>query len=286
MLKNGAAPFLSALEQSPLIEDEEATEKRHAESFNDAIGSLNKADGYNCPHCRNKGWIMDYFYESSVKYWTTAVHECSCMAMRKAVQDKKQSGLNASGRYTFENYRENEQWQKSVKAAALAFLDALDSGHWFFIGGQSGAGKSHICTAIANACIDRGRRAKYMIWGEEIKRLKGLIATDPAQYETIMKELKSVPVLYIDDLFKGGRNDAGGFKPPTEADVKGAFDIINARYNNPRCITIISSERMLNEILELDTATGGRIAERAGDYIINLPSDNRMNYRVNKTLAY
>lgn len=278
--------FQSASEQSKLI-DEEEWEKRRSDWFNEAEGTLNLQDGYDCRDCKNKGWISNYFY-CDCNYWTTALHPCACIPIRKSKREKKQSGLNASGRYTFDNYQTKDQWQEDIKASAMAFMADLERGAWFFIGGQSGAGKTHICTAIAETCIDLGRRAKYMVWSEEIKRIKGLIANEPEKYQAAMRELCSVPVLLIDDLFKGGRGEDGKFRPPTEADIKAAFEILNARYNNPQSITIISSERMLSEICDLDNAIGGRIAERAGigDYIINLPSNPKLNYRVNKVVKY
>ena len=260
---------------------DEENARQHAESFNTA--TVESKDGYNCPHCLNKHWIMDYWF-ADVGYWATFVRPCSCVGQRKALRDRKQSGLNASGRYTLTNYKDVEPWQKAIKSSATAFVDDLEENPWFFIGGQSGAGKTHITTAIADACISRGRATKYMIWGEDFKKIKGLIVNDPAKYQAEMQALTSIPVLLIDDLFKGGRDEQGHFKPPTEADIKGAFDIINARYNNPRSITIISSERMLNDIINLDNAIGGRIAERAGDYIINIPADSRRNYRINRTV--
>lgn len=280
---NGAEIFPLASVPSKLTEEEQA--RQAAESFNTARGELHAKDGYDCPVCLNKGWIMDYHF-ADVGYWSTYVRYCACTSHRKSLQDKKRSGLNASGKYTFSNYRDKEQWQKDIKAAAMSFLEELEAGAWFFIGGQSGAGKTHICTAIADACIDQGRKAKYMIWGEDFKRVKGLIVSDPAKYQIEMQKLISVPVLLIDDLFKGGKDEKGNFRPPSEADIKGAFDIINARYNNPDSITIISSERMLADICDLDTAIGGRIAERARDYIINLPPNPKLNYRINKTVKY
>lgn len=291
-MTNGAMKSLIASKQSlnahlkspeELEKWAEEKAKQDAENFNTAMKEAK--DGIECGNCFNKEWIMDYHF-ASVGYWSTYVRPCPCTTKRKSMRDKKRSGLNASGKYTFDNYRTQYEWQKGIKEQALAFLDDVEDGGWFFIGGQSGAGKTHICTAIADACIAQGRKAKYMIWSEEYNRLKGLIASDPEKYQAEMKHLTSVPVLLIDDLFKGGKNENGKFRPPTEADIKGAFGIINARYNNPRSITIISSERMLNEICDLDNAIGGRIAERAGDYIINLPANNSFNYRINRKVQY
>ena len=97
-----------------------------------------------------------------------------------------------------------------------------------------------------------------------------------------MKELKKTDVLYIDDLFKGGKGEDGKYKPPTAADINAAFEIINYRYNNPELVTIISSERTLVELNDIDEAIAGRIAERSKEsgYCINLKPDKKRNWRM------
>jgi hypothetical protein len=94
--------------------------------------------------------------------------------------------------------------------------------------------------------------------------------------------LKNADVLYIDDLFKNGKDDFGTVKQPTPADINAAFEIINYRYNNPGKITIISSERTLIEMNAIDEAIAGRIAEKskAGGYCINLAKDGKKNWRM------
>ena len=80
-----------------------------------------------------------------------------------------------------------------------------------------------------------------------------------------MKPWKTVEVLYIDDLFKTeqGRN-------PTTADVNIAFEILNYRYRNPELITIISSERTIQDIVKIDEAVGSRIFEKSRNCCINI----------------
>lgn len=73
-----------------------------------------------------------------------------------------------------------------------------------------------------------------------------------------MEPLKKVKVLYIDDFFKGS---------VTSGDINLAFELLNSRYISPDKITIISSELTIEQILKYDAAIGGRIAERAGEYI-------------------
>ena len=99
-----------------------------------------------------------------------------------------------------------------------------------------------------------------MQWKDESTKLKGLI--NDAKYSEMMKHLKTVEVLYVDDLFKGGAS---------EADLRLAFEIINARYN-AQLPTLFSSELNLGEIAKLDMAIAGRINEMANKYALNVKS--------------
>lgn len=64
--------------------------------------------------------------------------------------------------------------------------------------------------------------------------------------------------------------------------MNAAFEIINYRYNNQDLITIISSERTLTDLLDIDEAIAGRIAEKSkpGGYCINLNKDTKKNWRM------
>lgn len=148
-----------------------------------------------------------------------------------------------------------------------------------FITGNSG--KTHLCTACAVHYIKAGYDVKYMLWLDESTKIKTLV-TDNQEYYKAMKELKEAEVLYIDDLFKLGKDESGNAKAPTAADIKIAFEILNYRYNNPDLITIISTERSLQELCDIDEAVGGRIAERTkkGNYCMIIKKDLKRNYRL------
>ena len=133
--------------------------------------------------------------------------------------------------------------------------------------GQSGAGKTHICSAVVNEYIRRGKSAIYMQWTSAVKELK-LQATE--DYAEILHKYIKTEVLYIDDLFKG---------KVTDADLTIAFEIINARAICAEKITVISTERSLDDLNRMDSATAGRIAQRCGRYIVNIKPDPAKNYR-------
>lgn len=245
--------------------------------FNDSIGDLNQKDGYNCEICRNKGGIMQSVEGNPL---SSQYVVCRCMKMRKMIRNLKKSGLDKSIKeYSFEKYLIEQEWQRQVKEIAIKFT--TDNEHtWFYIGGQSGSGKTHLCTAITAHYLRQNKTAKYMLWRDEITKLKANINNNE-EYNAAITELKNVEVLYIDDLFKMGKDQNGNVQRPTVSDINIAFEILNFRYNNKDLITIISSERGIDEVMEIDEAIGGRIYElcsKAG-YLINLKKDESKNYR-------
>jgi len=183
------------------------------------------------------------------------------MNKRRSLRRIKNSGLaDVLPRYTFESYKTTNEAQKKVKAKALEYCES--SPCWFYLSGGSGSGKSHICTAICSKFIE-SREVYYMSWRDESVALKREL-NDEA-YEKHISKLKKVSVLYIDDFLKLSDSDA---------DLRLAFEILNARYNDSKLRTIISSEKSIEEILSKDEALGGRIYERARGFILQAPKEN------------
>lgn len=185
------------------------------------------------------------------------------MATRRTLKRIRRSGLqDLLNAYTFAAYLTPHQWQEKAKALAIDFLD--QRGKWFFIGGTSGSGKTHLCTVIVGEMINGGKEARYLQWRSDIPRLKAMV-NDREEYERSMRDYATVPVLYIDDFFKGNI---------TEADINIAYELINARYILRDGVTIISSEKSLEDILFIDEAIGGRIVERSKGYALKTPDYN------------
>lgn len=249
------------------------------DSYNETTGTRNEEDGYDCPICKNRGFIA-VLTESGGVYSDT-FQFCVCDEIRRTRLRLKKAGLlEAIDKLTFDKYETPEKWQVFIKETAMRFCQD-DGCNFFFIGGQSGAGKSHICTAITTYYIDKGKKAQYMVWFDEATKLKGVI-NDAEQYEAMMSRLKETEVLYIDDLFKPIKGANGQITPPSYADIRLAMEIINYRYNNPGLITIISGERTIEELILIDEAFAGRISELAnkGGYCINLGKDIKKNWRL------
>ena len=255
----------------------EEIERTRADNFNRSAGDLNEVDGYDCQVCHNKGVIMRAA-EAPGGRWSTATSDCKCMKTRKTIRQMQRSGLkNVIRDLTFEKFVATDPWQRTLKQAAMDY--AANPAGWFYIGGQSGIGKSHLCTAICREFLLAGREVKYMLWRDEVTRLKALV-TDGDEYHKLMDTYKRVEVLYIDDLFKTGRDKDNNPQRPTAADINVAFEIINARSLDPKLLTIISSECTTNDLLDIDEATGGRICEKA--QVFSIAPDRAKNYRLRK----
>lgn len=216
-------------------------------------------DNYDCEICGNTGqivWLDDGVIRSK---------ECKCMATRRSIRRIRNSGMSDMlKRYTFDNYLEVDKYRALIKKRAMDFVE--DSTGWFYVCGQSGSGKTHICTAVCNEFMKKGKEVYYMGWREESVLLKAVV-NNAEEYGEKMQKIKSVDVLYIDDFLKAGS---------TEADIRLAFEILNARYNNEKLRTVISSEVSLNGLFEIDEAVAGRIYERSARprYLIKAPQEN------------
>lgn len=255
----------------------EEREKKNAESFNASPGDLNEVDGYDCPICLNKGMIMKAV-QISETYWNTTCTECKCMKTRKTIRRMLKSGLKDTIKdYTFAKYEATSDWQRKLKDAAIQY--ANNPAGWFFIGGQSGAGKTHLCTAICREFLLEGKDVLYMLWHNEVVNLNNSV-NDGEEYARLMNPYKTCKVLYIDDLFKPVIGRDGTKQLPTGGDIKRAFEILNYRSLNPELLTIISSEYPIGAVVDIDEATGGRIAEKCGANMFSLKPDRNKNYRL------
>ena len=256
-----------------------AWEQFKVDDWNKTPGNRNEEDGYDCKICKNKGTIAKLVEEDG-KYFRV-FEDCQCVETRKSIMRMKRSGLKDIIKdYTFDKFMDTEKWQKAIKDAAVEY--SKNPSGWFALCGQSGAGKTHLCTAICREFLLIGKKVQYMLWRDDVVKIKGAV-TDADEYTRIIDQYKTAEVLYIDDLFKTGKDKDNNVQKPTGADINVAFEIINYRYNNPNLLTIISSELTEDELLDVDEAIGGRIYERAKTFTIG--KDRNRNYRIKRAVT-
>lgn len=246
--------------------------------------NANRYGVYDCPKCLNRGNFA-FLGDDGELHFT----ECACMTKRDSLRHLKHSGLSELlTRYTLEAWQCREPWQKNLLDMAQRYAESPEG--WFCLSGTPGTGKTHLCTALCGLLMERGFSMRYMLWKDISTKAKAVVNDDEA-YQEIVKPLKSVRVLYIDDLFKTGKaiNRVTGQREamsPTTGDINLAFEILNARYCNSRLLTIISTEMSLGDILDIDEAVGSRIAERTRGYYQDLtppdPKKQKRNWRLRR----
>lgn len=226
-----------------------------------------KLTGPDCRVCRNKGVL----YELDASGYESA-RECECMQKRRCLDAIRRSGMERMlERCTFDSYHTRDDWQKRAKSQAQAYA-TQNTGKWLYLAGQSGCGKTHLCTAVCNVLIQNGRSVKYVIWRQLLQELQAL-RFNADGYEAKMQEIRETDVLYIDDFLKAIQKNS-------QSELGYAFEVINYRYVSGKQ-TIISSEMLLDDMRKLDEAAAGRIAEKASGFIIQIQRDAGRNYRTN-----
>lgn len=245
--------------------------QRKIDRLNDKQGNL---QGYDCPICKNKGYIY------KLKDGFETAEDCLCRNIRLSHELIRQSCMTDEiERCTFQTFKIEEPHQlmkERMSGKAQLFLCDNSKPQMFYIGGQSGSGKTHICTAIVGEMLRMCTPVIYMSWRDEAPSLKAKV-NDSKAYSAAINKFKRIDVLYIDDFLK-----IGGNKAPSDADITLAFEIINYRYQRRNLRTIISSEFDIGQISSMDEALGSRIAAMAREYCINIPPDKTKNYRTKK----
>lgn len=193
------------------------------------------------------------------------------MEIRRNRARIRRSGLeDMLSRYTLDTWEEREPWQRRARELVQSYAE--HPAGWFLAAGAPGTGKTHLCTALCGLLMDKGVQTRYMLWRDVSVCAKAAVNNEE-EYRRLVDPLKRVRCLYIDDLFKTGKGQA-----PTTGDVNLAFEILNSRYNDSKLITVISTERTIEQLLEIDEATGSRIYERSKGFY--LPLSGKRNWRL------
>lgn len=238
--------------------------------YNASVGNLT---GYDCPKCKNRGYFA-VLNENGDQMRRA----CECMTIRRNQQNIVQSGLaDALNSMTFDSYICKEPWQERAKATAMHYTEHMQY-RWLYMAGQSGSGKTHLCTAVCGALLQRGMSVRYEMWRTLCRDMQAF-----EQREQKFQQIAECDVLYIDDFLKSASMKQDQAKPDRELlkEINIAFEIINERYAR-RKPTIISSEVFLRDLFQLDGALAGRIRERCGGYLSQISNGDERNYRLQK----
>ena len=272
----------------PMFEAEFKYFAEKAEALNRKPGALNVAhinvngetvpgDGIDCPKCLNRGITYGVSYYPG-RGASLGVMICECSTQRAAAKRLRESGLADSlKKYTFESFQAIEPWQRAMLETAQKYAaQGAKNGSWMFFGGNPGAGKTHLATAIIGKLI-RELDVVYAVWPQMAQALKACVMDDEA-YDRQMRRYQRAQVLLLDDFLKPGRDRKGNEEGASAADMRLAFDLLNFRYLN-RMPTIISSEWHIGELADMDEAVASRIFEMACEFVVNIRRDKGRNWR-------
>ena len=226
---------------------------------------------YDCPVCKNKGFIAKVIYDDEVyKRYIEVLCPCSCKEKRETLKKASKSGLGEYINKQLNDYQDVEQWQKGITPKAIDYLKN-DNDNWFIALGQSGCGKTLICSIIANYfLLEKNIQVYYITWTDFISKLKRDVMSDKSnEVSDYLEDIKNVEVLFIDEMLK----------KYNETDLKYLIEIINYRYTK-NLKTIITSERTVDELIEIDESVFSRMVEKANKYLINISKDRKKNYRL------
>ena len=232
------------------------TNADRVDALNARPGKPNDPGDPGCPLCLGEGTV--YYLNGDDIY----SRDCVCREKRKSRDRWKESGLGELyERYTLARYRTDIDWQVLIRDKAEEYLKKKEG--WLYICGTSGSGKTHILYAIARELIEAGYETRCFKWRTDAVFLKA--GVNEADYGKKLRAFTDCRVLLIDDFWKGS---------VSEGDKNLAYAILNERYNAPSRLTLISSEREINEILNIDQAIGSRIVERAKGFLLRTGNVN------------
>lgn len=154
---------------------------------------------WDCPKCQDTGFVSP-----GVK--------CSCLLIEEMKDNLELSGLSPEQEgqtfrsFSLDWYKDKKQ-MKNILTECLDFAEKIatrqETGN-ILLSGPVGTGKTHLCSAIANYCLEAGVKVIYL----KVSRLLDMIreskfnqeASSPEEQKKIMQSLYQAPLLVIDDL--------------------------------------------------------------------------------------
>lgn len=220
---------------------------------------------YKCEKCSDLTFVFD----------EDVAIPCECRGVREAESILKQSGISDEFRKkTFDSfdYSRSMDTIEAYKCAVNYYnsfrIKSPSRYYSIMFLGQVGFGKTHLSLAIANKLMEDGVGVVYMGYREAITYIKQHIM-DKEVYARVIGRYKRARVLLVDDLFKGS---------VSSSDVNIMFEIINFRYFNNLPV-IVSSEKGVKELLDIDEGIGSRLVEMSKGYLVDVRG-KKLNYRI------
>lgn len=227
---------------------------------------------YNCDKCKDEGYI---YFNKKDKFGQEHLTAKPCECLIKRNNEKRVAKSNVSELFrncTFTTFEERSPRQKEVKELCIEFykqavskeIDKDSKATAILLLGQVGAGKTHLAVAMMNNFIANNYNSLYTNYKDLVRTLSQN-AMDKFVYKEEMDKCINADVLLIDEFFK-----CDNISELTSAQKNYMYEIINTRYNN-RSLTILTSEKSIQEILQVSDALGSRLFQMANQkYVVDM----------------
>ena len=200
-----------------------------------------------CPICKGMGYVRADVPVGHPDFGKLV--PCTChlteLAGRRVQALRALGDLETLARMTFEAFNPNGHSLSPDKQTNLrwAYEEARTFAEkpegWLVLKGGFGCGKTHLAAAIANSCVERGQSVLFITVPDLLDHLRATFApSSPARYDIRFEEVRTAPVLILDDL---------GTESTTPWGLEKLFQILNYRYN-ARLPTVVTTNHELEEI--------------------------------------
>jgi DNA replication protein DnaC len=175
----------------------------------------------------------------------------------RAIDQSELSTLDLHRDQTFANFSERkdlpaEERDNLRRALALAQEYAEHPQDWLLLTGGHGSGKTHLAAAIANYRFDQGYPALLITVPDLLDHLRATFSpTSSVPYDKRFEELRSAPLLVLDDL---------GTHSATAWAREKLYQLFNRRYV-ARLATVITSSLTLEELEQQDPLLFSRLID-------------------------
>lgn len=217
-----------------------------------------------------------YFILVKDEFGRTVARDCECRAKHNLERYMRASGITEEdlekGFSDFKTFGEQplELARQTCTEYVKKFKNVQNERkNSLLLCGASGRGKTMLALATTNNLLHMGVPVLYAPYRETVTELKQNMLDNQEEYREKMNRLKTIAVLFIDDLFKG---------EPTKADINYIYEIVNYRYLK-RLPMIITTEYNTMKLLNLEESIGGRIKEMSDGSIVEFGKDTK-NYRL------
>ncbi len=211
----------------------------------------------NCPICGGLGYIRKDVDITDPEFGHMTICDCRKEIVEQAANQRliELSNLSSFNHMTFESFNPRGHvglGEEQVNSLSYAYNQsmhfALELKGWLLLTGGFGCGKTHLAAAIANHVVKNGIPTLFLTVPDLLDWLRFSYSGDAASFESRFEEIRTMPVLVLDDL---------GTQNATPWAQEKLFQILNSRYVN-RLATVITTNQVVEEI-------DGRIQSRLLD---------------------